>query len=434
MFKRKNKAVNFIVEKSYGGSMSLEQLLAGWGGASDEKLILENPIASSCVRMIARAVSEINPVFTKGDEKVEPKNYVSTKLLMKPNPLQTWDSFIYELVYQYSIYSRAYILRQGAELRGGKLTKPVLLYPLCSSKVGEERENNSFLPKNYKYGGKNYPVVLDARNNKMLSQITKIADRPLYTTLETPHRVKSIKDNIITYNLMDGFVRALSGTNGKGNIAIKMVDKDGNPLPLTNETKSLAEKRLLEYTHSRGELGNILRYNGEITQIGDNELLKYIIDLKNKAREEIALFFQVPVQMLNDTSSSTYNNASEVKYSFYTQVIIPLLKDIIDFLQGEIIDVMGDEVKLSYDENKIDAIKERRMQEMERLEKVNFLSINEKRQNVGLEEQNGGDILLVSRNLQSLDSASLSLPENFEENIQRELLNATSDRESQEGS
>ena len=117
------------------------------------------------------------------------------------------------------------------------------------------------------------------------------------------------------------------------------------------------------------------------------------IDMKHSAARDIALAFGVPPQLLGIPGDNTFSNLAEARLSLWEQTILPLLDHITDALNHWLVPMFGSDLQLSYDENTISALAPRKEKLWNRVEQASFLTINEKRQILGLGAIEGGDSL-----------------------------------------
>lgn len=125
------------------------------------------------------------------------------------------------------------------------------------------------------------------------------------------------------------------------------------------------------------------------------------------ADRTICFVLGYPPIMLGIPGDSTYKNYSEARTSFYQDTCIPLLKSLLSYLNEELVPAFGDDIRLVVDEDNIDALTEKRNEMWDRVEKSTILTINEKRERVGLDpiESPLADQVWVPTSLTPLDEA-----------------------------
>ena len=115
------------------------------------------------------------------------------------------------------------------------------------------------------------------------------------------------------------------------------------------------------------------------------------IEEKNSAARDIALAIGVPPQLLGIPGDNTYSNMQEARLALWEETIIPLLDHLTDSLNHWLVPMFGEGIHLEYNVNDISGLSSRREKIWTRIENASFLSINEKRQMVGLSPIKGCD-------------------------------------------
>ena len=115
------------------------------------------------------------------------------------------------------------------------------------------------------------------------------------------------------------------------------------------------------------------------------------IEAKNSAARDIALAIGVPPQLLGIPGDNTYSNMQEARLALWEETVIPLLDHLTDSLNHWLVPMFGEELYLEYDVNEISGLSSRREKIWSRIENASFLTINEKRNMVGLSPINDGD-------------------------------------------
>ena len=117
------------------------------------------------------------------------------------------------------------------------------------------------------------------------------------------------------------------------------------------------------------------------------------IESKHSAARDIALAFGVPPQLLGLPGDSTYSNMQEARLALWEETILPLLDTTKDALNNWLAPLYGAALEIDYDQDSISALAPRREHVWARLEQASFMTINEKRAQVGLAPAPGGDQL-----------------------------------------
>ena len=128
----------------------------------------------------------------------------------------------------------------------------------------------------------------------------------------------------------------------------------------------------------------------------------------------IAFVFGVPYDLVN-TDQAKYENLEKAKELLWDNAVKPNLEHLITEMNTWIVPRYGKGLRLSYNEDAVEAISTKRDRKRQSLEGVTFMTVNEKRLAMGLEELGGGDTLLTEMNKIPLDQVGFndeeSLPE-----------------------
>jgi len=117
------------------------------------------------------------------------------------------------------------------------------------------------------------------------------------------------------------------------------------------------------------------------------------IEGKHSAARDIALAFGVPPQLLGIPGDNAYSNLAEARVALWEQTILPLAENTIGHIGRWLAKLCKNEIVMKLDKDKISALANKREAIWERLEKVSFMTINEKRKQVGLVPIKGGDAI-----------------------------------------
>lgn len=112
---------------------------------------------------------------------------------------------------------------------------------------------------------------------------------------------------------------------------------------------------------------------------------------------ECAVTWNVPPEILGHDESKTFANYEEARRAFYIEKVLPLM----DFMYGEmnssLVPLFGDNLWLDYDTQAVDALNDDVNELHERVRddiEAGLIMINEGRARVGLEDVDGGDVIL----------------------------------------
>jgi hypothetical protein len=139
-----------------------------------------------------------------------------------------------------------------------------------------------------------------------------------------------------------------------------------------------------------------------------------LIEQYNASIKDLCNIYNVPVQLLNNTDSSTYNNMNEAKKSLYVNSVIPELNKIKDELNRWLVPQYGDKLYIDFDYTNIPELQEEMDKVVNQMTQAWWLTPNEKRaaMSYGADEdtQEMNDYYIPSTFL-PLDNQDLVIPE-----------------------
>ena len=104
-----------------------------------------------------------------------------------------------------------------------------------------------------------------------------------------------------------------------------------------------------------------------------------LIEQYNASIKDLCNIYNVPVQLLNNTESSTYNNMKEAKKALYQNCVIPELQKIQDELNRWLAPKYGENICIEYDFSVIPELQEETDKIVDQMSKAWWLTPNEKR-------------------------------------------------------
>ncbi|HUB84345.1 MAG TPA: phage portal protein [Rhizomicrobium sp.] len=114
-------------------------------------------------------------------------------------------------------------------------------------------------------------------------------------------------------------------------------------------------------------------------------------DIRNSAAREIALAFGIPPMLLGIPGDNTYANYREANLAFWRQTVLPLVSRTAQSLTRWLAPRFGENLRLDFDIDEIDALTQDRESTWDKLEAASFLTVNEKRAAAGYGPVEGGD-------------------------------------------
>jgi len=133
---------------------------------------------------------------------------------------------------------------------------------------------------------------------------------------------------------------------------------------------------------------------------------------KVSAKRDICEALDVPSQLLGLEGSQTYANYEQARASFYEDSAIPLYNNLLSGLSKWLLWRAGlspDDI-MCVDIDAVAALEPRRAERNAKLDTMQSISTNEKREAMGYEPVDGGDVLLVNSGLIPLEMAGADIP------------------------
>ena len=139
-----------------------------------------------------------------------------------------------------------------------------------------------------------------------------------------------------------------------------------------------------------------------------------LIEQYNASTKDLCNIYNVPAVLLNNTESSTYNNVKEAKKALYQNCVIPELNKIADELNRWLAPKYGDKLCIEFDYSSIPELQEETEKVVDQMSKAWWLTPNEKRaaMSFGTDEDNPIlDDYYIPANLVPASGDEIELPD-----------------------
>lgn len=360
-----------------------------------------NPVAHRCIKLIASNIGQIEFQLFSGEGKNAKliEKHPLLALLKNPNAFQSQSEFLESIISFRLISGNSYIeaAYPSADLKPSN-RPPYYLYSLRPDRIqiikGLKGEPAAY---QYEYEGAKikFPVTKIGLSNIMhIRGFNPINDWYGMSDIEAGAYA------IDQHNSASAWNQALLQNNAKPSGALVFKGKGSDDPYLTEDQYQRLRDDIEEkYTSPRNAGKPLLLEGGlEWQEMSLSPKDMDWLEGKNSVARDIALAFGVPAQLLGIPGDSTYNNMQEARLSLFEQTITPLLNELLASLNNWLVPRYGDNLTLSYNKDKIDALRIKREMQRTSLDAVSFMTINEKRAAMGLEPLDGGDELLVDSN------------------------------------
>jgi HK97 family phage portal protein len=348
----------------------------------------KNVVAYRAINMIAGAAASIGlKVFDYKGHPIE--NHPIIELLYKPNPHQNKSEFL-ESVYLYRLISGNAYVFSASDIN--KLPKEI--YSLRPDRVNVIAGDN-FLPMGYQYKVDKREQVFPVDQIHGSSRVLHIRNNNPVSDWYGLSAIEAAAYSIDQHNNAAAWNQALLQNGARPSGAIIVKGADGRPSELSDEQFGRLKEMIAEDFTGSVNAGRPMILEGGLDwkEISLSPKDMDFIEGKHSAARDIALAFGVPPQLLGIPGDNTYSNLAEARVALWEQTILPLAENTIDHIGRWLAKLCKNEVVIKLDKDKISALASKREAIWERLEKVSFMTINEKRKQVGLSPIKGADAI-----------------------------------------
>lgn len=356
----------------------------------------KNVIAFKAISMIAKSASSIPWIVYKknGDRLTEvPENDPLRQLINKPSPMQSSQYFFEQLISYYCMSGNSYI-----EANKGIGKMPLELYILRPDRI-KIVPGKIGIPKAYIY------KVGDFSHTYEVDQIKGLSPIMHYRTFNPTNDwygmspVEAAIYGVDSHNAANKWNYSLLKNSAMPSMLVKVLSTDANPMATlsTQEFERLKHEIDDQYSGAANSGRPMFLEGGlDATQMSLSPKDMDWIESKNNSARDIALAFGLPPILLNIPGDSTYSNYKEARYAFYEDTVIPILSVIRDGLNMWLAPYFGPNYHLDFDRDNIDALVEKRDAKFAQIKDVPWMTVNEKRIAVGLDEVEGLDVFVFN--------------------------------------
>ncbi len=329
------------------------------------------------------------------------------ELLNRPNPAQSYNSWLTELVAFGKLTGNRYIYGLGPDT-GANVGRYTELYAL-PSQIVEIVSGGLMQPV------KEYRIEYNGNYSMPAEDVLHIADfNPYYdgtgshlygqSPLAAGLRTLTANNEAVTTG-----VKYLQNQTARG---LLMADEgDLNEV----QAQQLKDKFRQQYQGS-GNAGDVIITPKKLSWVnfGLNATDVSLIEQYNASIKDLCNIYGVPVQLLNNTEATTYNNMKEAKKALYQNAVIPELIKLRDELNRWLVPKFGDNLFIDFDFTSIPELQEENDKVVDQLSKAWWLTPNEKRavMNYGVDEDTPAlDDYYIPSNLLPIDNSDVDFPD-----------------------
>lgn len=354
-----------------------------------EEAYIKNVIAHRAINMIAQAVASVPWALYRGKNRQKLDNHPLLKLLIRPNPNYAGAEF-FENIYAYKLISgNAFVCAAGKDN-----SAPKELYILRPDRVNIVSDDFGSVV-GYVYKFDNFEKFYSCNKITGQSKVLHIKNFHPLDDFRGLSSVEAAAFSIDQHNQAAAWNKSLLENAARPSGALILKNNGTYDASLTEEQYLRIKEQMEEVFMGSKNSGRPILIEGglEWKEMSLSPKDMDFIEAKNSSARDIALSFGVPPQLLGIPGDNTYSNMQEARLALWEETIIPLLDHLTDSLNHWLVPMFGADLHLAYDVNEISGLATRREKVWARIENASFLTVNEKRQMIGLSPLNGGDKL-----------------------------------------
>lgn len=350
----------------------------------------KNAVAYRSINLIAQSIASIKWQLFAEDDGIskELKSHPALNLLHRPNPCRSGFEFLEALISYKLINGNAYILKIG-----GLNEQPQELHLLRPDRVSVIAGKGG-IPAAYQYkiGDDEIIYPVDPISGKSavlhIKYFHPLNDWYGLSPIEAAANSIDQNNNAGTWNQS----LLQNGAKPSGALVVKTAE-DGSGGALSDDQFDRIKNQIDEQFSGAANAGRPLLLEGGLDwkEMSLSPKDMDFIETKYSSARDIALTFGVPPQMLGIPGDNTYNNLAEARFAMWEQTILPLADQVIDSLNYWLLPQYGKNIRLSYKIDEISALSAKRDKVWDRIQNADFMTVNEKRQAVGLDTIEGGN-------------------------------------------
>ena len=345
--------------------------MGGYAGTSRTGF-MRNPVMYRCVRLVAEAAAAVPWLLYEGE--AEHEAHPMLELLARPNPRQPGSAFM-EAVYGHLLLGgNAFI--EAVSLDG----RPRELHALRPDLV-EVLEDERGWTKGFEVRSRN-----GKRRLHLGEDMSSILQLSLFHPLDDAHGfapAEAALGALDVHNSASRWNKALLDNAARPSGALVYAPKEGGNLS-EDQFERLKVELEAGYAGASNAGRPMLLEGGldwKAMSLSPQEM--DFIEAKNGASRDIALAFGVPPMLLGIPGDNTYANYAEANRAFLRLTVLPLVARTGAALGQWLGEAWDENLRLSFDADRIEGLSTEREALWARVERANFLTRNEKRAAVG---------------------------------------------------
>ena len=358
----------------------------------------DNPTVRACIMAKQKAAIEC-PIILVNEKGEAVENHQILSLLNKPNPMQSWEKFLTQMIGSHDIAGEGDVLKIG-------IGQSVELWPLRPDWL-EITTFSMGLPVSCSYT----PSDTYEESTVKQYQFSELMIWAEYNPLFRWRGLSPLYSAAYSIDTLNEYAKSNKAMleNGMTPSGVLWTDSEVSDTSFNR----LQEQFNGKYAGAKNSgkpmiLDGGLKWQGMSFTPREMEF----VSGKRLSQLDVCQVLRVPPQIIGIEGSQTYKNYEEARAAFYEDEVIPmvngLLSELLNFLRKDF--KIPPTYKLIVDTDGITALEPRRAERNKVIDGLTSLKVDEKRAAMGYESAEGGDVILVDSNKIPLDMAGADIP------------------------
>jgi len=358
----------------------------------------DNPTVRACIMAKQKAAIEC-PIILVNEKGEAVENHQILSLLNKPNPMQSWEKFLTQMIGSHDIAGEGDVLKIG-------IGQSVELWPLRPDWL-EITTFSMGLPVSCSYT----PSDTYEESTVKQYQFSELMIWAEYNPLFRWRGLSPLYSAAYSIDTLNEYAKSNKAMleNGMTPSGVLWTDSEVSDTSFNR----LQEQFNGKYAGAKNSgkpmiLDGGLKWQGMSFSPRDMEF----VSGKRLSQLDVCQVLRVPPQIIGIEGSQTYKNYEEARAAFYEDEVIPMvngfLSELLNFLRKDF--KLPPTYKLIVDVDGVTALEPRRAERNKVIDGLTSLKVDEKRAAMGYQSTEGGDVILVDSNKIPLDMAGADIP------------------------
>jgi len=358
----------------------------------------DNPTVRACIMAKQKAAIEC-PIILVNEKGEAVENHQILSLLNKPNPMQSWEKFLTQMIGSHDIAGEGDVLKIG-------IGQSVELWPLRPDWL-EITTFSMGLPVSCSYT----PSDTYEESTVKQYQFSELMIWAEYNPLFRWRGLSPLYSAAYSIDTLNEYAKSNKAMLENGMTPSGVLWTDG-------EVSDTSFNRLQEQFNGKyagaKNSGKPMILDGGLKWQGMSFTPREMefVSGKRLSQLDVCQVLRVPPQIIGIEGSQTFANYEQARAAFYEDEVIPmvngLLSELLNFLRKDF--KLPPTYKLIVDTDGITALEPRRAERNKVIDGLTSLKVDEKRAAMGYESAEGGDVILVDSNKIPLDMAGADIP------------------------